>query len=178
MRKQWLVVAGVVVVLTVGAVLGLKLSPLIVPVEPGSRVPEFSALDLDTRDTVPLSTFRGEVVLLNIWATWCEPCRVEMPSMQQLHEELGPQGLKILAISIDEAGSDVVKDFRREYGITFRILHDPSRVVERVFQTTGVPESFVINREGVIVKKVIGAADWHSTTNRDLIRRLLAQRGG
>ena len=178
MRKQWLIVAAVVALLTTGAVLGVKLAPTIFPVEVGARAPDFRALDLDSRDTVALASYRGQVVLLNIWATWCEPCRVEMPSMEQLHQDLGPAGLKVVAISIDEAGPEVVREFRREYGLTFRILHDQSRAVERTFQTTGVPESFVLNREGVIVKKVIGAADWHSAVNRDLIRRLLAQRGG
>ena len=178
MRKQWIVVGLVVGLITAGAVLGLKLAPEIFPVEVGAKAPAFKALDLDSRDTVGLAVYRGQVVLVNIWATWCEPCRVEMPSMQRLHEELGPAGLKIVAVSIDEGGADVVKEFRREYGLTFRILHDPSRTIERAYQTTGVPESFVLNREGVIVKKVIGAADWNSAANRDLIRRLLAQRGG
>jgi cytochrome c biogenesis protein CcmG/thiol:disulfide interchange protein DsbE len=90
---------------------------------------------------------------------------------------MGPQGLKIVAVSIDEGGPDVVRQFARDYGLTFRILHDPTRHIERIYQTTGVPESFVINRQGKIVKKVIGAADWDATVNKDLMRRLLAQRG-
>ncbi|MEK6611085.1 MAG: TlpA disulfide reductase family protein [Gemmatimonadota bacterium] len=177
MKKQWIIVLVVVGVLTAGAVMAVKLSPDIFPVEVGSRAPDFGAVDLATGDTVTLASYRGQVVLLNVWATWCEPCRVEMPSMERLHQELGPQGLKIVAISIDEAGPDVVRDFQRELGLTFQILHDRSRAIERIYQTTGVPESFVLNREGRIMKKVIGAVDWDSPVNRDLIRRLLAQRG-
>lgn len=177
MKKQWIIVLVVVGVLTAGAVMAVKLSPDIFPVEVGSRAPDFGAVDLATGDTVTLASYRGQVVLLNVWATWCEPCRVEMPSMERLHQELGPQGLKIVAVSIDEAGPDVVREFQREYGLTFQILHDRSRAIERIYQTTGVPESFVLNREGRIMKKVIGAVDWDSPVNRDLIRRLLAQRG-
>lgn len=177
MRKQWIAVFVVVGLLTAGAVVGVKLAPEIFPVEVGSRAPEFRAADLATGDTVNLASYRGQVVLLNIWATWCEPCRFEMPSMERLHQELGPQGLKIVAVSIDEAGPDVVREFQRELGLTFRILHDRSRAIERIYQTTGVPESFVLNRDGRIMKKVIGAAEWDSPVNKDLICRLLAQRG-
>ena len=176
MRKQWIIVGVLVGLLTAGAVIGVRMAPDIFPVEVGSRIPAFTAVDLATGDSVPLSRYEGSVVLLNIWATWCEPCRVEMPSMQRLHETFGPEGLRIVAVSIDQADPQVVKDFQQEYGLTFDILQDQSRSIERVFQTTGVPESFVLNREGRIVKKVIGAHDWASVANQDLIRRLLAQR--
>jgi peroxiredoxin len=177
MRKQWIIVAVVAAMLTAGAVLGVRLAPDIFPVEVGSRAPEFTAVDLASGDTVRMADLRGQVVLLNIWATWCAPCREEMPSMQRLHDELGGQGLRIVAVSIDEADSATVAAFQREYQLTFQILHDRSRAIERIYQTTGVPESFVLNRNGEIVKKVIGAAPWDAPVNRDLIRRLLAQRG-
>ena len=177
MRKQWIIVAAVVAVLTGGAMLGLRLAPEIFPVEVGSPAPDFQAVDLARGDTVTLARYRGQVVLLNVWATWCEPCRVEMPSMERLQCQLAPEGLKIVAVSIDEAGPDVVRNFQRELGLTFQILQDRSRRIERTYQTTGVPESFVINRHGQIVKKVIGATDWDAPINRDLLRRLLAQRG-
>jgi len=176
MRRQWIIVGVVIALLAAGAVVGVRLAPDIFPVEVGSRVPEFSAVDLATGERVALSTYGGSVVLLNIWATWCEPCRTEMPSMQRLHEAFGPQGLKVVAVSIDQAEAEVVRRFQQDFGLTFDILHDQTREIERVFQTTGVPESFVINREGRIVKKVIGAHDWSSPANEDLVRRLLAQR--
>lgn len=176
MRKQWIIVGVLVGLITAGAIIGVRMAPEIFPVEVGSRLPAFTAVDLATGDSVALSRYEGSVTLLNIWATWCEPCRVEMPSMQQLHETFGPEGLKIVAVSIDQADPQVVRDFQREYALTFDILQDRSRAIERVFQTTGVPESFVLNREGRIVKKVIGAHDWASIANQDLVRRLLAQR--
>ena len=177
MKKQWLIVGAIVAVLAAVLVLGLKLSPEIFPVEVGSTAPAFTATDLKTGQSAALADYKGQVVLLNVWATWCEPCKIEMPSMEQLEKQLGPQGLKIVAVSIDEGGADVVKQFARDYGLTFRILHDPAGRIQRIYQTTGVPESFVINRQGKIVKKVIGAADWDATVNQDLVRRLLAQQG-
>ncbi|HVO34039.1 MAG TPA: TlpA disulfide reductase family protein [Gemmatimonadales bacterium] len=177
MNKQWVIVAVIVVVLAGALLFGLKLAPEIFPVEVGSTAPAFTAADVKTGQPATLAQYKGQVVLLNVWATWCEPCKIEMPSMEQLEKELGPQGLKIVAVSIDEGGPDVVRQFARDYGLTFRILHDQSGRIQRIYQTTGVPESFVINRQGTIVKKVIGAADWDATVNKDLVRRLLAQQG-
>jgi cytochrome c biogenesis protein CcmG/thiol:disulfide interchange protein DsbE len=175
MRKQWLVVGLVVIVLAAVAVLFVKLSPAIFPVEVDSRAPDFRATSIETGKVKTIADYKGKVVLLNVWATWCQPCRLEMPSMQRLQEELAPEGLAVVAVSIDGGGADVVQRFARDYGLTFEILHDPSSSIERIYQTTGVPESFVINKYGVIVKKIIGAADWDAPVNRDLIRRLLAQ---
>ena len=177
MRAQWIAVAVVVLVLGAGVVLGLKLKPELFPVEVGSSAPTFAATDLQSGRRVTLADYQGQVVLLNIWATWCEPCKVEMPSLEQLQKDLGPQGLKIVAVSIDEGGPDVVRQYARDLGLTFGILHDQSGRIKQIYQTTGVPESFVINRAGKIEKKVIGAADWDAAVNKDLMRRLLAQRG-
>ncbi len=176
MSKQWIVVGAIVAVLAAALVLGLKLSPQIFPVEVDSTAPMFHATAMTDGKAKSLADYKGQVVLLNVWATWCAPCRVEMPSIQHLQDELGPQGLKIVAVSIDEASAEVVREFIRERGFTFEILLDPSRDIERIYQTTGVPESFVLNKNGVIVKKVIGATEWDSPVNRDLIRRLLAQK--
>ncbi len=176
MKRQWFIVGGIVVVLAAALALGLKLAPQIFPVEVGSTAPAFTASDLKTGQSVSLADYKGQVVLLNVWATWCEPCKIEMPSMEQLEKELGPQGLKIVAVSVDEGGADAVRQFVRDYGLTFRILHDQTGRIQRTYMTTGIPESFVINRQGKIVKKVIGAADWDATVNKDLMRRLLAQK--
>jgi cytochrome c biogenesis protein CcmG, thiol:disulfide interchange protein DsbE len=113
-------------------------------------------------------------VLLNVWATWCEPCRVEMPSIEKLHKEFGSQGLAVVAISVDDPGAEQrIRDYVKELGLTFEILHDPSRTTSTNYQITGYPETFIIARDGTIRKKVIGAADWSSEANRALIRELL-----
>ena len=175
MKKQWIIVAAVLALLTVGAVAGVKLAPDIFPVEVGASAPMFRAVGIDRGDSVTLDKYRGEVVLVNIWATWCEPCRVEMPAMERLQDSLAGSGLKIVAVSIDEADPSVVREFRQRMGLTFEIVQDRTRAIERIYQTTGVPESFVLNREGKIMKKVIGAHPWDSPANLALFRRLLAQ---
>ncbi|HEX5581533.1 MAG TPA: TlpA disulfide reductase family protein, partial [Gemmatimonadaceae bacterium] len=112
------------------------------------------------------------------WATWCLPCREEMPSMQALHEAYARDGLAIVAVSIDDPGSErAIRDFAAEYGLTFDILHDPSGDIRRIYQTTGVPETFLIDAGGRIVRKQIGATDWNSSGNRALVAGLLGVTG-
>jgi cytochrome c biogenesis protein CcmG, thiol:disulfide interchange protein DsbE len=147
------------------------------PVEVGTSAPEIVATDL-SGERVALSDHRGEVILLNVWATWCLPCREEMPSMQRLHEKLGDEGFRVIAVSVDAlpGGRDptpVVARFVEEYALDFDIWLDPAGSVQRTYRTTGVPETFVIDRNGVIVKKVLGAIEWDSEANLDLFRRLL-----
>lgn len=175
MKKQWIIVGVIVALLAAGAVIGMRLAPEIFPVEVGSEAPDFRAVNIATGDTVHLASYRDKVVVLNIWATWCVPCRTEMPSIERLQALFSPDSFKVVAVSIDESGPDVVRAFRDELGLTFDILHDQTRAIERVYQTTGVPETFVIDHRGRIVKKLIGAHDWASATNQDLIRRLIAR---
>jgi thiol-disulfide isomerase/thioredoxin len=120
-----------------------------------------------------LDDYRGKVVVLNIWATWCPPCKVEMPSMERLHRKLAGTDFQLVAVSVDEQDSSVVNQFVTDMGLTFQVLHNQDGTIRQIYQTTGVPESFVIDRDGVIVKKVIGAADWDAPVNEHLIRHLL-----
>lgn len=151
---------------------GVMLSEDMFPVSVGSKAPDFTAVDLTTQDTVTLADYEGEVVLLNLWATWCAPCREEMPSMERLYNILGPEGLKIVAVSVD-FGSDEVEEFVEEFGLTFDILHDRAQRVDAIYQTTGLPESFVIDRHGVIVKKTWGM-EWDDPAQVAFLRRLLS----
>jgi thiol-disulfide isomerase/thioredoxin len=133
---------------------------------------------------VRLSDFEGRVVLVNVWATWCAPCRNEMPSMQRLYEALSDTDFEILAVSIDaqpgqsstdgQPGGDL-QAFARELGLTFPILHDPEGKIERIYQTTGVPETFLVGRDGLIYKKVAGGTEWDAPVNQELVRRLLGE---
>lgn len=153
------------------------------PVVPGARAPNFVAYELDGR-RVTLRDFHGKVVLVNIWATWCPPCREEMPSMQRLYEAVDHPDFEILAVSVDapfgerdsggRPGGDL-GTFARSMGLTFRILHDPSGKIQQIFQTTGIPESFVLDRRGIIFKKVAGATHWDAPQHVELIRRLLSE---
>jgi thiol-disulfide isomerase/thioredoxin len=151
------------------------------PVVPGRDAPNFSAFDLEGTPK-SLEDFRDKVLLVNIWATWCPPCREEMPSMQRLYQEIDDDDFEILAISIDapfgkadafgRVGGDL-QSYADSLGLSFTILHDPSGKVQQTFQTTGVPESFVVDRSGVIYKKVAGATAWDAPQNLQLIQRLL-----
>ncbi len=172
------------------ALLGLALVVLVAwvnrdrlqPVIPGTPAPEFAVADLDG-DIVRLSDHRGHVVMVSIWATWCGPCRYEMPSMERLYKEFADEGLEILAVSIDaEAGTfDLfgrpggdIQAFADSLGLTFPLLHDPSGGIQKVYQTTGVPETFLVGRDGIIYKKVAGGTEWDAPDHQELIRRLLA----
>lgn len=175
-RRQWAVVLGVVLLLAGGLGVATRLlGDQLFPVAVGSEAPAFSARTLDGAPRVKtLADYEGRVVLLNIWATWCTPCRAEMPSIQALHEAFGPDGLAVVAVSIDDAGSaEKVRAFAREFGLTFEILHDAPGAIQRAYQTTGVPETLLIGPDGVIRKKVIGATDWNSPPNRALVAHLL-----
>lgn len=174
-RQQWMVVGIVVLLLAGGLLAGVKLfADDLFPVAVGSKAPSFTAKDIHSGATRRLADYKGQVVLLNVWATWCEPCKVEMPSMEELYKAYGPKGVHIVAVSIDDvAPEDSIRAYARALGLTFEILHDPSHAIERTYQTTGYPESFVIDRSGIIRKKWISAADWNSSGNRALFDELL-----
>jgi len=151
------------------------------PVGAGTVAPQFEVSDLEG-NPARLSDYEGEVVMINIWATWCAPCRFEMPSMERLHQRFKDDGLRILAISVDaklgeadqvgRPGGDL-QAFADSLGLTFTILHDPSGEIQHLYQTTGVPETLLVGRDGVIYKKVAGPTEWDAPEHQELIRRLL-----
>lgn len=174
MSKAWIVVGVAVAGIVVGAIALAKFGPEVDRVEVGSKAPDFRAIDLATGDSVSFRQhYKGAVTLVNIWATWCLPCRVEMPAMERVYQELAPRGFKIAAVSIDEGSPDDVRAFGQKLDLSFDLLQDRSTAVQQIFQTTGVPESFLINKDGIIVKRMIGAHDWSSPVNRALVERLL-----
>ncbi len=178
-RRQWLIVAVVVVAL--GAALYAATQTFgadLFPVAPGSKAPDFQAATMveGVPKTKGIGDYRGQVVLLNLWATWCGPCKQEMPGIQALHDSLGPQGLRVVAVSVDDPGFEsAIRTFVAEHKLTFEILHEGSGKIERDYQTSGVPETFLIGKDGVIRKRVIGAAAWNSEGNKSLVRGLLAE---
>ncbi|MGD9241644.1 MAG: TlpA disulfide reductase family protein [Desulfobacterales bacterium] len=125
----------------------------------GLPAPNFSLPDLGGQ-MVSLADYRGKVVLINIWATWCPPCVQEMPSMEKLYQELRGDGFEILAVSIDESGAQGVRPFMKKHKLSFPVLTDPEGTIKSLYKTTGVPESFIIDTDGVLVEKVIGPRDW------------------
>ncbi len=175
-RRRWTLAAGITMAAVFVVALVIRILPEIALIGVGSRAPEFNAVDLRTGRPSTLADYRGRVILLNVWATWCQPCRIEMPAMERLSRALAGTDFRIVAVSVDEDDSSMVNAFAQELGLTFDILHDRSGMIKRDYQTTGVPESFVIDRHGIIVKKVIGAAQWDGPVNQILIRRLLDDR--
>jgi peroxiredoxin len=159
------------------------------PVMAGEPAPEFTVTNL-AGEPVHLSDYRGKVILLNVWATWCAPCREEMPSMERLYHQVrampGGEDFEILAVSVDASlekpdalGRGVkngdLEAFARELGLTFPIVHNESGHLQSLFQTTGVPESFIVDRDGVIFYKYAGPTEWDKPQYLEMIRRLLAR---
>jgi peroxiredoxin len=178
-RKQLAIgalVAGIVVAVAFSATHYLRKE--LFPVELGSKAPDFTAYTLDSVPRAKrLADYRGQVVMINVWATWCLPCRVEMPSIEALHKDYGPKGLKIVAVSIDDPGTDsAIRAFARQYGLTFEILHDPNGKITDMYDISGYPETFIVGKDGVIRKKLMSATDWNSPDARALVDRLLAER--
>ena len=152
------------------------------PVDTGATAPNITATTL-AGETVELDAYRGRVVLLNVWATWCTPCRWEMPAIERLHRELRDEGLAVVAVSVDappgqldalaRAGGDVA-GFVRELGLTFDVLLDPEGNIMRRYGIGGLPTTYLIDRDGTVREKVIGPAAWdddrHVAAVRDLLK--------
>ena len=132
-----------------------------VAIEDNLPAPDFTFPGLDGKK-VSLSDYRGKVVLVNIWATWCPPCVDEMPSMEKLYNKFKGQNFEILAVSIDEPGLKAVAPFMRKFNLTFPALIDSEGAINAVYGVTGVPESFIIDKQGILIKKIIGPVDWAS----------------
>jgi cytochrome c biogenesis protein CcmG, thiol:disulfide interchange protein DsbE len=151
------------------------------PADVGSVAPDFAARTL-AGERASLADYRGRVVLLNIWATWCPPCVEEMPALQRLHDQLEPDGFSVVAVSVDAAPGSVgvfgerggdVQAFVDSFGLSFPVLHDPSGNIQRRYNTPGLPASIIIDRAGRIRQKVLGAREWDSPDNVARIRELL-----
>lgn len=145
------------------------------PLAVGDAAPEYAAIT-PAGDTLALETLRGEPVLLNVWATWCPPCREEMPALEALHLEFGGVGLRVVGVSIDRASArPAVEQYLTDQEITFTILLDPEDRVTRVFRLAGVPETYLIDAEGRIVRRWIGRFDPLAEETLDLVRETLRQ---
>ena len=178
LRQQWLFVGGIVGLLAGGLGVGAwAMRDELFPVEVGSRAPDFAARTVDGSNVVrTLADYRGKVVVLNLWATWCPPCIVEMPSFERLKAQVDDTSLRIVAVSVDDVmGADSVWAFARNLNLTFDILLDSLHRIDRNYQANGYPETFVIARDGTIRKRHMGPADWSSDANVALVRELLSQ---
>jgi cytochrome c biogenesis protein CcmG/thiol:disulfide interchange protein DsbE len=178
-RRQLAIVVGAVALAVAGFSAGRQLLRReLSPIGIGSKAPRFTAMTLDSPSREKsLDDYRGQVVLINIWATWCLPCRVEMPSIEALHRTYVSRGLKVVAVSVDDPGTEAaIKSFVEQYRLSFEILHDPDKKISDQYQTSGYPETVIIGRDGIIRRKVLGASDWNSSESRGLVERLLDEK--
>jgi peroxiredoxin len=136
--------------------------------------PEFVLPDLSGAP-VRLSDHEGKVILLNFWATWCPPCRAEMPSMEKLYQAYRDRGLVILAVSSDRTGKPVVESFVRERGVTFPILLDPEGNVFAQYGVRGLPTSYLLDRRRRVFSADVGARDWSGKVARQVVEALLKE---
>ena len=140
--------------------------------KPVKDAPDFQVRTPDER-TIRLADLRGKVVFLNFWATWCDPCREEMPSMERLHQAYKDRGLVVLAISLDAQGASVVNPFVKKFGLTFPIGLDPKMAVRETYGVWAVPSTFLVDKKGKRVLFANGSREWDSPAAHALIESLL-----
>lgn len=152
----------------------LKLIPKLQELKDRPAAPDFTLAGADGRK-VSLKDFRGKVVFLNFWATWCESCRDEMPSMERLYGEFKGKGLEIVAVNVKEKPQDALA-FGRKLKLTYPLLMDTEGEVGLLYGAFGLPATYLIDRNGVALARMFGSADWSSPAARSLFRSLLEQK--
>jgi peroxiredoxin len=141
-------------------------------VKPGTKAPNFCLEDLKGKKS-ELKHHRGKVVFLNFWATWCGPCKEEMPSMEELYKQFRDKDFVFLTISVDYAGIKPVKDFIEKHRYTFPVLIDPACETVDLFEVKGIPTTFLIDKKGMMIGKAIGPKDWKRSEVASIINLLL-----
>ncbi|HYM78558.1 MAG TPA: TlpA disulfide reductase family protein [Candidatus Dormibacteraeota bacterium] len=135
----------------------------------GSAAKDFSVQDSDR--SVSLNQFRGQVVIVNFWATWCPPCVEELPSLMDMQDRLRAKGVVVLGVSIDVDG-DAYHRFLKQRNVNFLTVRDPEQKVASVYGTSGWPESYIIDRQGVLRRKIVGPIDWDSPEMMQFLNKL------
>jgi peroxiredoxin len=166
------VVVAIIVSVVLLAIIGQRQK--FEPVLEGKTAPDFTLPDLQGK-MYKLSDYKGKVVFINFWATWCKPCEEEMPSMQIMYGVLKKNfhDFELLAVSVDSKEPDIVESFAKKYGLTFPILHDKKGRIKEIYKTTGVPESFIVDQNGIIAEKVWGPRNWSRQDSINVIMELL-----
>jgi len=143
-----------------------------IPASPPLPAPAISFVDL-AGNPVSLSEFTGKIVLVNLWATWCQPCLREMPSLERVQSHLGGK-IAVIAISEDRGGSKTVEPFIDKLGLkSVKVYLDPKSAMQRAFKVEGLPTSFLIDREGRVLGRVEGAAEWDAPKLLQILKSFL-----
>lgn len=167
MKRNWIVLGVVGVALSFMIWAGVRRnsisSPRALAGDFGSNVqgavaPDFALTDIKSGRTVRLSEFKGKAVVLNFWATWCGPCKVEIPSFVDLQKQYGPQGLAVIGIAIDDAGREAVAKFADKMGVNYLVLEGDEKVANAYGGIQSLPTTFYLGRDGKVVKRVFGLA--------------------
>jgi peroxiredoxin len=137
------------------------------PSQVGKKAPDFTVSD--GTSSIHLASYRGKIVLLNFWASWCGPCIQETPALVELHHER--PDLAILAVSIDE-DPDAYKGFLARHHVDLTTVRDPNQTAARLYHTDGWPETYIIDRKGIIRRKVVGDPDWSNPEIREFLKGL------
>lgn len=136
------------------------------PAHIGNAAKQFTVQDSDRK--VSLDQFRGQVVVLNFWATWCPPCQEELPSLMSMQKRMRGRGIVVVGVSIDVDGN-AYHNFLKEHGVNFLTVRDPQQKVAGLYGTSGWPESYIIDRQGILRRKIVGPIDW---TQPDIVQLL------
>ena len=163
MKRLFLAVPIVLLILLTSCYTGSR------PPRIGAAAPDFTVQDTD--HAVTLSQYRGQIVVLNFWATWCPPCVEEMPSLISMSQRMKDKGITVLGVSIDVDG-DAYHRFLKEHGVTFPTVRDPDQKSSRLYGTSGWPETYIIDRKGIVRRKFIGPVDWNSTEVTQYLSKL------
>jgi peroxiredoxin len=137
----------------------------------GKQAADFALKDTNEK-TVSLSSLKGNVVLINFWATWCPPCRGEMPSLNKLYREYRSRGLVVVAVSTDRSASSV-RDFLSKHPVDFPVLMDSDSKVSRQFKVFSLPTTFLLDKNGAVLQRFLGEEEWDSTAIRSKIKTTL-----
>jgi len=142
------------------------------PIKGNRKAPDFSLKDLNGKG-VEIKQFKGKVIFLNFWATWCGPCKEEMPGMEALHQQLKEKNFVMLTISVDYEGIKPVQEFINKHRYTFSVLLDPKGETLDLFEVKGIPTTFLIDKKGKMLGKAIGPRDWKSIEVESLLNLLI-----
>ena len=142
---------------------------------PNQLITSYTVTSLDNNKPVAIANTTGDVILLNSWATWCLPCREEMPGLEQLHNEFQSKGLQIVGVSVDSPGAEnMIKSFVHKMGLTYTFWHDPNNNFARLFKSLGVPESYLVDKEGNIFHQWKGPFDPISNNTKSIVNNALS----